>query len=105
MKNVAVNFESEWMDDGSLRLRFLDHDNHILGQQVVGKGAQWALETLLFLTRCQASEIAPEKVWEVFSECHIGIDLPTITALLESRRLRSGLTPEDEIRVNTVAEE
>ena len=104
MTSTAVNFEYEWMNDGSLRLRFMDAEDAILGQQIVGVEALAALQILIGLAAAKSGEVKAETLMAMFNSVGIDADLDTATALKEADRVRAGITPEGNIGVNVVEE-
>jgi len=104
-QNLAVTFESEWMDDGSLRLRFFDQQENILGQQFVAAEALLALQLLVSLIDAIARNPDPEAVLEVFRQVDPDVDIPFIATFMEADRLRAGLSPDGGANLSALEDE
>lgn len=100
--NKAVNFEYEWMADGSLRLRFLDEQNRIIGQQMVAADGILALQLLAGLAAAKATDVKPETLMAMLHSCGIDAGLDTAESLMESIRVRAGVTPEGSVGVDAI---
>ena len=92
--NQAVNFEYEWLNDGSFRLRFLDRDDHILGQQIVATDSLNALSLLVVWGAVSKTDTEPQRLLELLSNCGVETDVATAVCLKEATRIRVGITPE-----------
>ena len=103
--NAAVTFESEWMADGTLRLRFLDAEETILGQQVVASDGLMTLHLLLILAVFKVANADLQAVLNAFHQAGSNVDLSDITALLESTRVRASLTPEGNFGLNAIEDD
>ena len=79
MTSKAVNFEYEWMGDGSLRLRFLNEENAIIGQQFIATDGLVGLQLLISLA------IAKDR----------DVDLKEMMAILRSTGINADLDPLD----------
>ncbi len=86
MKRAAVNFEYEWMKDGSLRVRFLNEADTILGQQFIAPEGLVPLHLLTALAHAQSSDAS-------FS---------FVRLLLDAARVRVGLTPDGLIDLKAI---
>jgi hypothetical protein len=105
MDSAAVNFEYEWMADGSLRLRFLNKEDRILGQQLVAAEGILALQTIMGLASARASDVEPDQLMHVFRSLGFDVDLEAATTLKEAQRVRAGITPEGNVGLNTIADD
>ncbi len=103
MAKAAVNFEYEWMQDGSLRLRFLDRTDAILGQQIIASEAMEAFFILLSLAYARHVGTAPETLVPRFKG--FGIDTSIVASLLESVRVRAGITAEGGVNLEVIEDE
>jgi hypothetical protein len=97
--NAAINFEYEWMADGSLRLRFSD-DEGIVGQQIIAADGLVALHLLLCLAVHRDAD--PEAVLAAFQQAGLDVDGGVTDALLESKRVRAGVTPDGGIGIDAI---
>jgi hypothetical protein len=102
MTSAAVTFEYEWMDDGSLRVRFLNEENAILGQQLVATEGLTALQLLISLAIAKSTDVSPEKMVDIFRTVGIDADLDATAFLQESIRVRAETTPEGNIGIDVV---
>ena len=100
--NGAVTFEYEWMADGSLRIRFLDRNETILGQQVIAAEGLPAFQLLISLATAIAVNADPQTILNVFHQAGVNADLQDITALMECVRVRAATTPEGGVGLNTI---
>lgn len=105
MTSTAVNFEYEWMDDGSLRLRFMNEENALLGQQFVATEGLVPLQLLLSLAMAKANDTDPEDLRVVFRSFGINADFDTTAFLEDAARVRAGITPEGNVGLNLVDED
>ena len=105
MNTGAVNFEYEWMADGSLRLRFLSQDEEILGQQMVAAEGLQALQMLIVFAVAKAADVEPEKIRTMLRSSGMDVDPDTMIELIESVRVRSGITPEGDIGLYTIEDD
>ena len=99
--NRAVAFEYEWMADGAIRLRFLDRQDGILGQQIVAAEAMQPLQILIGLAVAKASPVDTGKLLTALRR-HLNVNLETAEAVVESVRVRSGVTPDGNISLEAV---
>jgi hypothetical protein len=102
---AAVNFEYEWMMDGSLRLRFLDREDRILGQQVVAAEGLQALGILIAFAAAKAAEVEPEKISAMLRGSGLDVDPDTVIDMIEAVRVRAGITPEGNIGLESIEDE
>jgi hypothetical protein len=105
MIEAAVNFEYEWMSDGSLRLRFLSRDDAILGQQMVAAEGLVALQILIALAVAKAAEVKPEDIMAMLRGSGLDADLDIVIDLIESVRVRAGTTPEGDVGLIRIEED
>jgi hypothetical protein len=103
--NTAVNFESEWMADGSLRLRFLDREDRILGQQLVAAEGLQALGILVAFAGAKAAGVEPEKILAMFRGFGLDAGPDTVIDLIEAVRVRAGITPEGNIGLESIEDD
>jgi hypothetical protein len=96
--NTAVTFECEWTADGALRLRFLNAENQILGQEFVAAKGLTALHLLISIALAKKSA-KPESLMEAVKRFGLPIKFADI---LESSRVRAGMTPEGEVGLDAV---
>ena len=95
----AVNFEYEWMADGSLRLRFLDKENCILGQQLVAAEGLQAISILIAFASAKAADVEPEHILAMFHSFGFDADHDTVIDLIEAVRVRAGTSRRAGVRV------
>jgi hypothetical protein len=102
MNKSAVGFEYEWMRDGSLRLRFLNQEGEILGQQIVAEDGVGPLQTLVgfaFLARYAPSL---EMLLEACGRMGLTVDPAHIAAVKESVRVRATLASDGGVDLEAV---
>lgn len=100
--NTAVHFEYEWMADGSLRLRFLDREDRILGQQMVAAEGLQALQMLIAFAVAKAADVEPETISAMLRGCGMDADLDAVIDLIKAVRVRSEVTPEGTIGLESI---
>ncbi len=91
----------EWMSDGSLRLRFLNREGQILGQQVVAEEGLGPLQTLVgfaFVARC----CSPEVLLEACERMGLVLDAELVEALVEAVRVRATLASDGGVDLEAV---
>ena len=103
--NTAVNFESEWLSDGSLRLRFLDREDRILCQQMVAAEGLQALQILIAFAGAKAAGVEPEKIMAMLRGSGLEVDPDTMIDLIEAVRVRAGITPDGNIGVESIEDD
>ena len=99
--NKAFTFEYEWMIDGSIRLRFLDRQDCILGQQLIAAEAMQPLHILIGLALAKSSAVDTGKLVAELRR-HLNVDLNTAQALIDSVRVMAGVTPEGNIILEAI---
>lgn len=98
----AVNFEYEWMADGLLRVRFLDRDEAILGQQFIGPEGLLPLQILVALANARSTNLNP--LLAAFRAAGIEASTCEVAALRDAVRVSVALTEEGGIDVETLDE-
>lgn len=102
---AAVAFEYEWMADGTMRLRFLDGEENILGQQIVAADGLLPLHLLVSMALLKVGNADPQAILIAFHQAGLEVDLAEVTALTESTRLHAGLTPGGNFGIRIIEEE
>lgn len=86
-----------------MRLRFLDNEKIILGQQCVAANGLLALQLLISLAVAKVNNGEPHVILNAFHQAGIDIDMADVTALLESVRLRADTLPKGDVWLNKIA--
>ena len=102
MEMNAVGFEYEWLNDGSLRLRFLNREGQILGQQIVsgeGLGPLQMLVGFAFLARHCPD---PAILRGACERMGLAVDLARVEAMVEAVRVRATLASDGGVDLEAV---
>ena len=97
----AVTFEYEWMADGPLRVRFLDREDRILGQQMVAAEGLQALQMLITFAFAKAADVEPETITAMLSGGG-DADPDAVINLMEAVRVRADITSEGDIGLHSI---
>ncbi len=105
MTRTAVNFECERMEDGSERVRFLDQEDTILGQQFIAPEGLVPLQLIVALAHAKFSELEPEAIQAAFRASVVDASLSTVRSLADAARVRAGLTPNGDVDLRAIEDE
>jgi hypothetical protein len=100
MSKSVVGFEYEWLNDDSLRLRFLDGDGGILGQQVISAEAVVPLQSLMALALLTLHRPDAETSAKICERLSFDLDPALIDSVFDAVRVRAVLTPDGRIRLD-----
>ena len=102
MNKSAVGFEYEWMSDGSLRLRFLNGDGGLLGQQIVSEEGLGPLQTLVGFAFLAHYCPDPEVLLEACGQMGLVLNADLVEALVEAVRVRATLASDGGVDLEAV---
>lgn len=101
--NHAMKFEYEWMEDESLRVRFLSSGDAIIGQQIIASEAINAFAILVSLAFARHVGMEPENLMPRFSGFEM--DTSQLALLLEAVRVRVEVNPKGGFTLEAIDDE
>lgn len=96
----AVGFEYEILSDNSLRLRFLNCDEGIIGQHVVSAKATLPLQLIVGLAVAKTKHFGPKTLLKAWHQAGLDIDSAFVGTLIDAVRVRAILTPEGGLKLD-----